>query len=85
MPSAVTWLKRLGYYFLICGLSWFLIPLSSIVIAIIPRRSIGIPNPGEDLGAFRRVAQFLNDLESSGAGGARDVNLLIGNDSCVTS
>jgi hypothetical protein len=78
-------------------LSWFLISLSSIVIATILRRSIGIQNPGEYAGAFRRFAQFLTDLrpgrirrvflplDSSGAGGAQDVNLLIGNDFCVTS
>jgi hypothetical protein len=96
-PSEVLWLKRLAYYFPICVLSWFLIPLSSVVIATIPRRSIGIQNPGEDAAAFRRFAQFLNDLrpgrirrgfgplDSSGASGAQDVNLLIGNDFCVTS
>jgi hypothetical protein len=68
------------------------------VIATIPRRSIGIPNPGEDAAAFGRFAQFLNDLrhwrirrvlflplDSSRASGAQDVNLLIGNDLCVTS
>ncbi len=62
-PSEVPWLKRLAYYFLICGLFWFLISSSSIVIAKIPRRSIGIPNPGEDAGIFRFVQLLTgNDL-----------------------
>jgi fatty acid desaturase len=62
LPSEVPWLKQVAYYFLICGLFWFLIPLSSLVIAMIPRRSIRIPNPDEDAGVFRRFAQFLNDV-----------------------
>jgi fatty acid desaturase len=62
LSSEVPWVKRVAYYFLICGLFWFLIPLSSIVIAMIPRRSIRIPAPDEDAGVFRRFAQFLNDV-----------------------
>ena len=62
LPSEIPWQKRVAYYFLICGLFWLLIPLSSIVIAMIPRRSIRIPYPDEDAGVFRRFAQFLNDV-----------------------
>ena len=81
LPTEVRWLKRLAYYFLICGLFWFLIPLSSIVIAMIPRRSIGIPNPDEDIGVFRRLAQFLNDASGRMSRDlARDVNILTGKD-----
>ncbi len=62
LPSEVPWLKQVAYYFLICGFFWFLIPLSSIAIAMLPRRSIRIPAPDEDAGVFRRFAQFLNDV-----------------------
>jgi fatty acid desaturase len=62
LPCEAPWVKRVAYYFLICGFFWFLIPLSSIVIAMIPRRSIRIPIPDEDAGVFRRFAQFLNDV-----------------------
>src|SRR5271165_4468089 len=62
LPSEVPWLKRVAYYLLICGLFWSLIPLTSVVIAMIPRHSIRIPNPGENAGVFRRFAQFLNDV-----------------------
>ncbi len=62
LSSETPWVKQVAYYFLICGLFWFLIPLSSVVIAMIPRRSIRIPAPDEDAGVFRRFAQFLNDV-----------------------
>lgn len=62
LPTEIPWQKRVAYYFLICGVFWLLIPLSSIAIAMIPRRSIRIPAPGEDAGVFRRFAQFLNDV-----------------------
>jgi fatty acid desaturase len=62
LPSEVSWQKRVAYYFLICGFFWLLIPLSSTVIAMIPRHSIRIPNPDENAGVFRRFAQFLNDV-----------------------
>ena len=62
LPTEIPWQKRVAYYFLICGLFWCLVPLSSIVIAMIPRRSIRIPTPKEDAGVFRRFAQFLNDV-----------------------
>jgi fatty acid desaturase len=61
LPGEVAWLKRACYYFLICGLFWLLVPLSSIGIALVPRR-IRLPAPGEDAGAFRRFAQFLNEV-----------------------
>jgi len=62
LPAEVSWQKRIAYYFLICGLFWLLIPLSSVAIAMIPSRSIRIPNPDENAGVFRRFAQFLNDV-----------------------
>jgi fatty acid desaturase len=62
LPTETPWLKRLTYYLLISGLFWLLIPLSSIAIAMVPRNSIRLPAPGEDAGAFRRFAQFLNEV-----------------------
>ena len=62
MPTEIPWQKRVAYYFLICGFFWFLIPLASILIAMIPRRTIRIPAPGEDAGVFRRFLQFLNGV-----------------------
>ena len=62
LPGETPWLKRLCYYLLICGLFWLLIPISSIAIAMIPRNAIRIPAPGKDAGAFRRFAQFLNEV-----------------------
>jgi hypothetical protein len=62
MPTEIPWQKRVAYYFLICGFFWFLIPLASILIAMIPRRNIRIPAPGEDAGVFRRFLQFLNGV-----------------------
>lgn len=62
LPTELAWAKQLMYYLLICGLFWLLIPLSSIAIALVPRNSIGIPPPDENAGAFRRFAQFLNEV-----------------------
>ncbi len=62
LPTETPWLKRLSYYLLITGLFWLLIPLSSIVIALIPRNSIHIPASGEKAGAFRQFAEFLNEI-----------------------
>jgi fatty acid desaturase len=62
LPTETAWVKRFLYYLLICGLFWLLIPLTSVVIALIPRKSMRIPEPGEEAGAFRRFAQFLNEL-----------------------
>lgn len=65
LPSETPWLKRLMYYLLISGLFWLLIPLSSIAIAMIPKNSIRLPAPDENAGAFRRFAQFLNEVRPS--------------------
>jgi fatty acid desaturase len=62
LPTEVAWLKQMAYYLLICGLFWLLIPVSSIVIALVPRNTIQIPAPDEEAGAFRRFAQFLNEV-----------------------
>jgi len=65
LPTETPWLKRLAYYLLISGLFWLLIPLTSIAVALIPSKSIRIPAPGEDAGAFRRFALFLNEVRPS--------------------
>ena len=44
LPGEIPWQKRVAYYFLICGLFWLLIPLSSLVIAMIP--GAFDPDPG---------------------------------------
>lgn len=62
LPTEAPWLKRLLYYLLISGLFWLLLPVSSIVIALIPRNSIRIPAAGENAGAFRQFAEFLNEI-----------------------
>jgi fatty acid desaturase len=61
LPGEVPWLKRACYYFLICGLFWLLVPLSSIGIAFVPGR-FRLPAPGENSGAIRRFAQFLKEV-----------------------
>lgn len=61
LRGETAWVKRLCYYLLICGLFWLLVPLSSIFVALTPRR-VRLPAPQEDAGAFRRFAQFLNEV-----------------------
>jgi len=62
LPTETPWLKKSLYYLLICGLFWLLIPLTSVAIALLPQRALRIPEPGKEAGAFRRFAQFLNEL-----------------------
>jgi fatty acid desaturase len=62
LPGEICWRKRVVYYFILCGLFWFLTPLAMLAIAIIPGRSIQIPVPGENAGGFSRYMQFLNSV-----------------------
>ena len=65
LPGENPWIKRVMYYLLICGLFWLLVPLSSIVIALLPVRRIALPRPDDAAGAFRKFAQFLNKVRLS--------------------
>jgi fatty acid desaturase len=62
LPGENPWVKRIMYYLLISGLFWLLLPLSSIVVALIPRKRIRLPRPEDEAGAFRKFAQFLNEV-----------------------
>ena len=62
LPTEIPWLKRVTYYFVLCGLFWFITPLSSVVIALMPRSAIRIPPPGEDAGIYSRYLQLLNSV-----------------------
>ncbi len=62
LPGENPWFKRIMYFLLISGLFWLLLPLSSIVVAMIPRRKIMLPRPEDEAGSFRRFAQFLNEV-----------------------
>jgi len=62
LPGEVAWVKRTMYYLLISGLFWLLLPLSSLVVAIIPLHRIRLPKPDPDAGSFRRFIQFLNGV-----------------------
>ena len=63
LPGENPWIKRMMYYLLISGLFWLLLPVSSIVVAMIPKNRMRLPAPGENAGAFRRFAQFLNGVK----------------------
>jgi len=65
LPGENPWFKRVMYYLLICGLFWLLLPISSIVVAMIPMRRIRLPRPDDGAGAFRKFAQFLNGVRPS--------------------
>jgi len=56
------WVKRACYYLLISGLFWLLVPFTSLLVALVPKRRIALPAPGDDSGSFRRFAQFLNEV-----------------------
>ena len=62
IPGKTPWIKRIFYYLLISGLFWLLLPVSSIIVAIIPRSRIRRPQPHEESGAFRKFVQFLNGV-----------------------
>ncbi|HEY2471131.1 MAG TPA: fatty acid desaturase [Terracidiphilus sp.] len=62
LPGENPWFKRIMYFLLISGLFWLLLPLSSIFVAMIPRRRIKLPRPEEGAGSFRKFAQFLNEV-----------------------
>ncbi len=63
LPGENPWAKRIMYYLLISGLFWLLLPLSSFIVAMIPRSRMRIPNPDDDAGAFRKFIQFLNGVK----------------------
>jgi fatty acid desaturase len=62
LPGENPWVKRVMYYLLISGLFWMLLPLSSMVVAMIPMKRIRMPRPDDEAGTFRKFAQFLNDV-----------------------
>lgn len=62
LPGENAWYKRVMYFLLISGLFWLLLPLSSIAVALIPRRRIRLPRPTDHSGSFRKFAQFLNGV-----------------------
>jgi fatty acid desaturase len=62
LPGEIGWQKRAVYYFILCGLFWFLTPLALLSFAMIPGRSIQVPAPGENAGGFLRYMQFLNSV-----------------------
>jgi fatty acid desaturase len=63
LPGESAWFKRAMYYLLISGLFWLLLPLSSLVIALIPLKKIRLPHPADESGSFRRFVQFLNNVQ----------------------
>ena len=63
LPGENPWFKRSMYYLLISGLFWLLLPVSSILVAMIPKNRIRLPAPKDDAGAFRRFVQFLNGVK----------------------
>jgi fatty acid desaturase len=62
LPGENPWFKRIMYFLLISGLFWLLLPLSSIMVAMIPAKRIRLPHPQDGAGSFRKFAQFLNDV-----------------------
>ncbi len=63
LPGENPWIKRVMYYLLISGLFWLLLPVSSIIVAMIPKSRIRLPQPHEEAGAFRKFVQFLNGVK----------------------
>ena len=62
LPGENPWVKRTMYYLLISGLFWLLLPVTSILVAMIPGGRVRLPAPDEDAGAFRKFVQFLNGV-----------------------
>jgi len=62
LPGEIRWQKSAVYYFILCGLFWFLTPLALLTIATIPGGVIRMPAPGENGGGFSRYMQFLNSV-----------------------
>lgn len=62
LPGEIRWRKSVAYYFILCGMFWFLTPLGLVAIAMIPGRSVQIPAPGENAGGFSRYLQFVNSV-----------------------
>lgn len=59
LPNERPWLKRVGYYLVLCGLFWLGAPLAFVVLAFTPG-SVKVPVPEDDAGALSRYVQFLN-------------------------
>jgi fatty acid desaturase len=62
LPGEIRWRKSVAYYFILCGMFWFLTPFALVAIAMIPGRSVQIPAPGENAGGFSRYLQFINSV-----------------------
>ena len=63
LPGENPPIKRIMYYLLISGLFWLLLPLSSIIVAIISRSRIRLPHPNKEVGEFRKFVQFPNGVK----------------------
>jgi len=63
LPGEIPWIKRIMYYLLISGLFWLMLPVSSVIVAMIPRSRMSLPDPDENAGAFRKFVQFLNGVK----------------------
>jgi fatty acid desaturase len=61
LPTETAWLKRVNYYFVLCGLFWLMTPLAFVLLALTPG-SLRMPAPREDAGALYRYLQFLNQV-----------------------
>ena len=62
LPAESPWIKVVTYYLILCGLFWLLTPLTMLVVAMVPKRSIGLPPPGADASVSSRYIQFLNSV-----------------------
>jgi fatty acid desaturase len=62
LPTETSWMKRVTYYLVLCGLFWLLTPLATLAMALVPGRSIGLPAPDVDASVSTRYLQFLNSV-----------------------
>jgi fatty acid desaturase len=58
LPGENAWVKRACYYFLLCGLFWLLVPLTSLLVALVLKKRIAIPVPTDDSGSFAALCSF---------------------------
>ena len=63
LPTETRWTKFVTYYLILCGLFWLLTPLTMLAIAMVPRRSFGLPAPAADAGVSSRYVQFLYSVQ----------------------
>jgi len=63
LPGENSWIKRIVYYLLTSVLFWLLLPVSSIIVAVIPSSRIRLSHPDEEAGAFRKFVQYLDGVK----------------------